>query len=402
MQYLISGYYGEGNVGDEAILAGIIQELRRRDGAADITVMSFDPEDTVTRHQVASISTSLRKPGALLAALRSSDLLISGGGSILHEADFALYGRSFLLREGKLRPIPYFLSVVLLAQTVRLPVMWYAQGLGPLETWQARRAVAAAGSGCVAVTWRDPASARLASEVGVKAPIQAVVPDPAYGLVPRDGVRVREVLLERGIRLGRRFVAVSPRPWLARSAYREHLAAVLGRVAEDELMDVLFVPFQERTDGPLCDELAGHRSLTGKAHVVHGIEDAATLEGILGAAALAVTMRLHACILAAAAGTPVVALDYDPKVRAFAAQTGQEAFTVSVDELEADGGEAALEKAVVATTRNLGARRAALRRAVVPLREGAGRTAGLAVQLAAAHGVPGMRPDQMRRLWKSA
>ena len=390
MRYLISGYYGEGNAGDEALLAGIIQELRRRDPSSDITVLSFDPQDTVGRHQVESISTSLRHPEALVGAMRSSHLLISGGGSILHEADFALHGRSFLLREGKLRPVPYFLSVVLLAQSLRLPVMWYAQGLGPLQTWQARRLVALAGSGCAAVTWRDPASARLAYGVGVRAPIQSVVPDPAYALAPRGSVRIRELMLAQGVRPDRRFMAVCPRPWLGRTRYVQRLAAALGRVADTEVLDVVLIPFQQRTDGPLCAALAAHPALAARASVLSGIEDAASLAGVLGQAAFAVTMRLHAGILAAAAGTPAVVLDYDPKVRAFAEQTGQAAFAVSVDDLESAVGERALEAAARATARDLGARRAALGRVVAPLREGAGRTARLAFQLASHGGVPGM------------
>ena len=182
MRYLISGYYGEGNAGDEAILAGMLRELRRHDPEAACTVLSFDPDDTRRRHGVPSLGTSLRDPGALVAAMRSADVLLSGGGSFLHEADFAVHGRSFLLRQGKLRPIPYFLSVVLLARALGLPVMWYAQGLGPLHTSAARRLVAVAGSASQVVTWRDVESARLAAEVGVRSPVQLVVPDPAYVL----------------------------------------------------------------------------------------------------------------------------------------------------------------------------------------------------------------------------
>ncbi len=87
MRYLISGYYGEKNAGDEAILAGILQEISRRDPEARFTVSSFDPDDPRRRHgqdlEVDAISTNLRSPGRLWRAMKAADLLISGGGSFL-------------------------------------------------------------------------------------------------------------------------------------------------------------------------------------------------------------------------------------------------------------------------------------------------------------------------------
>src|SRR5660398_188081 len=285
MRYLISGYYGEGNAGDEAILAGILRALQSRDPEAEFTVLSFSPEDTERRHRVEAIPTGLRDPRPLLRALRGADILISGGGSFLHEADLDLYGHSFLCREGKLRPVPYFLSVVLAARALGVPVMWYAQGLGPLHTAWAGRAVRFAGSRSQAVTWRDRDSARLAARLGVRAPVERVVPDPAYGLAAADpeGVAV---------------------PWAARVA-------------------------------------------------------------------------------PAGAGTPSVSVAYDPKVWAFARQTGQEKWAVGMEELEGPGGEEQLEDAMLATLHSLPGRRAALRRAVAPLKKEAGQTAALAVQIAA-------------------
>ncbi len=98
------------------------------------------------------------------------------------------------------------------------------------------------------------------------------------------------------------------------------------------------------------------------------------------------------------AGAPAVVLDYDPKTRAFAEQTGQGRWAVSVDELEGStaAGEPAgmspaagvegLVWAITDTMAALASRRAALARAVMPLRADAGRTAGLAVQLAGSGG----------------
>lgn len=388
MRYLISGYYGEGNAGDEAILAGIIQEISRRDSAAAFTVLSFDPADTGRRHgggrvPLEVVSTSLRSPRTLHAVMRRSDLLISGGGSFLHEADFALHGRSFLFRAGKLRPIPYFLSVILMARSVGLPVMWYAQGLGPLHTRAARRAVAAAGSVSQFVTWRDPDSARLAYEVGMRAPVQSVVPDPAYALVPARHEDVLQLLHQAGLQPGSRFVAACPRAWLGRTGYLENLGTALESLVALSDFKVVFVPFHESQDPPVCDALAARPAFAGRALSLPAVTSPSLLAAVLGAAEAVVAMRLHSGILSAIAGTPAVIVDYDPKTRAFAAQTGQSEWCVSVDRLETPAGAAELSAKLASTLAQVHARRDALACAVVPLRAEAGRTAQMAVQLAA-------------------
>lgn len=386
MRYLISGYYGDKNAGDEAILAGIIQEVERRDPDARFIVLSFDPRDTERRHgpgrELSALSTSLREPLALRTAMKDSDLLISGGGSFLHEADFDLHGRSFLLRAGKLRPVPYFLSVVLMARSLRLPVMWYAQGLGPLHTRTARRMVAAAASASQVVTWRDQESARLAYEVGVKAPAQLVVPDPAYALDPAPDLVGRAELARCGLDPATRFLAVCPRPWLGRSGYLDILGETLGKIGTALDLAIVLVPFHELLDRPACETVAARPALAGRARVLSPVTSPAVLAALLGSADLAVTMRLHSGILAATAGTPAVVVDYDPKTSAFAAQTGQAGWAVSVDDLEGRRGGERLFEAVMQTATALPERRAWLARAVGPLRADAGRTARLAVQLA--------------------
>ncbi len=390
LRYLISGYYGEGNAGDEAILAGILQEVGRHDPDARFTVLSFSPSDTERRHagtglDLEVISTSLRSPGRLWATMRSADLLISGGGSFLHEADFESFGRSFLFREGKVRPVPYFLSIVFMARAAGLPVMWYSQGLGPLHTRSARRLVAAAGSISQVVTWRDQESARLAYEVGVRSSVQLVVPDPAYALRPAPVKAAARLVAEQGMTPGARYLAVCPRPWLQRTVYLERLGEALEQVAAALDLAILLVPLHETLDPPVCEVLAARPGLAGRAHILPPGASPTVLAAVLGGAEVVVAMRLHGGILAATAGAPVVTMDYDPKTRAFATQTKQLPWVVSVDALEDGGspGEAALVQAIVDTASHVEARRAALARAVAPLRAESGRTARLAVQLAA-------------------
>lgn len=395
MRYLISGYYGEKNAGDEAILAGILQEIDRLDPDARYIVLSFDPDDTERQHgkgrELDAISTSLRSPGMLRTVMRGADLLISGGGSFLHEADFELHGRSFLFRQGKLRPVPYFLAIVLMARAQDLPVMWYSQGLGPLHTRTARALVARAGSSSQAVTWRDRGSARLAYEIGMRAPVQRVVPDPAYALAPAPMDQAWVELRSCGLVPGTRYLAVCPRPWLGRAGYLDSVGRALEKATAALDLEVLLVPFHEIHDPPVCETLAARPALADRAHVLPAVSDPTVLAAVLGGAELVVAMRLHSGILAANSGTPAVTIDYDPKTAAFAEQTGQRRWSVSVDDLEVsssqiDGlqgaGTMLLFDAIADTVTHLPARRVALARAAAPLRAEAGRTAGLAVQLA--------------------
>jgi len=63
-----------------------------------------------------------------------------------------------------------------------------------------------------------------------------------------------------------------------------------------------------------------------------------------------VAERLHAAVLAAAVGTPFVALEYRPKVRDFAASVGFEEYTLRTDDL--DGLEERV-RAAIADRKNL-------------------------------------------------
>jgi len=98
MQILIDGAYGFDNLGDEAMLHLAINLLRRRAPDIEITVSSFRPNKICDFHGIKGTSSLL--PGTLfknirslnfqgirkqIADLRSIDILMFAGGSILNE-----------------------------------------------------------------------------------------------------------------------------------------------------------------------------------------------------------------------------------------------------------------------------------------------------------------------------
>ena len=89
----ISGSYGGMNLGDEAILEGILGQLRAT-VPADVTVFSRNPEDTLARHKVErAISTRSLTRREMVPEIEQLDLFILGGGGILYDRDAEEYLR---------------------------------------------------------------------------------------------------------------------------------------------------------------------------------------------------------------------------------------------------------------------------------------------------------------------
>ncbi|MBP5094092.1 MAG: polysaccharide pyruvyl transferase CsaB [Abditibacteriota bacterium] len=279
---LLSGYYGFGNAGDEAVLSGILSSLSEAlDG--DITVLSSNPAYTLEHHNVSAV----HRYKQLLPAVAGCDLLISGGGSLLQDATSK-------------RSIYYYLAVLRLAQIMGKKTMIYAQGIGPVNSNAARKATAKAINKADAVTVRDTESAELLREIGVTKDI-TVVGDPA--------------LLVKAVPYTRRgYIALAPRRWGADNL--AEIARGVKAAAEELGLDVIALPMQKSEDTEVCESM-GFATETS-------LESVGEIKGFFASSAVTVAMRLHALIFAAGEGVPVVPVSYDPKVDAFARECGVE------------------------------------------------------------------------------
>lgn len=297
---VISGYYGFGNTGDEAVLAGILTSFRHLRLDVEITVLSGDPERTRAAHPGVLAVHRYRVP-QLIRAIGAADLVISGGGSLLQDATSA-------------RSIFYYLFILRLARVLRRKTMIYAQGVGPLIRPSARRAVARALNRVDAITLRDDDSQALLGSIGVTRPTR-VVADPAFLVEPE--VRAADRLLEsHGLGNGD-FFTVSVRPWEGRGDWLREigdgLRAALGRTGAG----LAVLPMQEPEDLTVSSEL-------GIGQVLRDIGGAGVVKGIIGRSSLVVGMRLHSLIFAASEEVPFVPVVYDPKVASFAAIARQQ------------------------------------------------------------------------------
>jgi polysaccharide pyruvyl transferase CsaB len=298
----ISGSYGGMNLGDEAILEGILSQIRAT-VPADITVFSRNPPDTLAHHDVErAVSARALNRKEITPEIRDLDLLVLGGGGLLYDRDAATY-----LRE------------VTVAHELGVPVILYAISAGPLATEEARRAVRealnATGSPIV-VTVRDRLGYRLLEDVGVGNDIHLTA-DPAFLLEPEE-LPVAALEAE-GVDFKRRLVGFSVRepgpaaPDIRPDEYYALLANAADYIVERYDAEVLFVPM-EKTDVQHSHGVVAHMNNAERAEVLRRKYSPRQILDLMGRLELAVGMRLHFLIFAALRGTPFAALPYASKV----------------------------------------------------------------------------------------
>lgn len=296
----VSGYYGCGNVGDEAVLAGIKEAITAASGGtAELVVLSQNPDATRTLHQVDAAYRMDMK--TVRGVLRQSDLLISGGGSLLQDTT------SF-------RSLLYYLAVVRLGRMAGVPVMFYAQGMGPLRRRLSRLLVRLTANRVAYITVRDEPSAQLLAAIGVNRPPIEVTADPAFALSPAADSEVDACWAANALPTdGRPLIGVALRRWAHGSAATPDVYAQLVNSMEERLgADVVMIPMQSPDDRTFSDEVSA-----AAGHTFHAVRtdcSPAMILGLVKRMSAVVAMRLHTLIFAARASVPMYALSYDPKV----------------------------------------------------------------------------------------
>ncbi len=300
----IVGSYGGLNLGDEAILAGIIRELRQS-VPAEITVFSRNAADTVKRHSIER-AVSIRKLTRSEAELevRRLDLLLLGGGGILFDGE-----ARFFLRE------------VELALEHDIPVMIYAVGAGPLKDPGAQRMVRDCICGADLVTVRERRAQQILEEVGVHRDI-VVTADPGLLLQPEP---LPEDLIPR-LRSGpsKNLIALSVRepgaaaPDMNVEHYHNLIANAADYMVDRYDADIVFLPMERNVLDLQHSHAVVSKMLRPQcAHVLNEDLTSGQLLSLMQHLQFALGMRLHFLIFAALQRVPFVALPYASKVAGF-------------------------------------------------------------------------------------
>lgn len=302
---LLSGYYGFGNVGDEAILASTIESLREKRPGIEVSVLSANPAETARTYSVDAYQRmSLRD---VASGILSCDLVVFGGGSLLQD-------------DTSFRSLLYYLSVIFSSRALGKPVVIYANGVGPLRSVTGRLLTKLALSLVRKVTVRDPESEKLLKRIGVKKPVR-VTADPAFLLSASPAERCDRVLLDAGIPPTAMPVWLALRPGKAPERFYASFVPAISLLRSRGYEPCVLV-MQER-DKELVPDLNRWLADAGQkpVPVVAGLSPRDAL-GVLQRGRMCVGMRLHTLILAARAGVPFIGVEIDPKLGAFCRAAG--------------------------------------------------------------------------------
>ncbi|WP_261131762.1 polysaccharide pyruvyl transferase CsaB [Bacillus sp. Marseille-Q3570] len=301
MKLVISGYYGFNNIGDEAILASIIQSLREIQPDIEIVVLSNKPEVTKSTYGVEAIDRWKFK--VILKALKDSDGLISGGGSLLQD-------------QTGWKSVPYYSGIMYLAKLLKKPVYMYAQGIGPLDRFFNRWIVKVVLNKINRITVRDEESKKLLETLKVKKNI-SIVPDPVMGYKADN--------LNSDWLAGQDFkkptVTVSVRDWKGLEDFKRKVAVALDCLVDNEQVDIIFIPMHGFHDHNTSVEVA--RLMKTPSRIAPYDASIEEKIAIIGSSEFLFGMRLHSLIFAGVVGTPFLALSYDPKIDSYSNLTHQ-------------------------------------------------------------------------------
>lgn len=293
--FLLSGYYGFHNTGDEAILQSAV--LRFKKNARTVAVLSHTPAETTSTFDVPAYD----RKNEIIKAIRHSKVILSGGGGLFQDTT-------------SLKSLIYYLKIPFLAKLFGKKTMIFAQGIGPIKTEAGKFLTRMLCNHFIdAITVRDEGSKKTLESIGVKKAI-TVTGDLAF-LLPLEKIPAP---INLNLPAGPAFV-ISLRDWPGVHGAINEFAKTISSFSKKTGATPILLPFQPNQDVEILRALG--QALT-VPHIYHIVPLPPTeLLSIIQKSEMVIGMRFHSLVFAAAAGVPFVGIAYDEKVKHLADET---------------------------------------------------------------------------------
>lgn len=288
---VISGYYGFGSIGDEAVLGSILTGLSKKLTGAHVTVLTKNKKSLPDIQGITLSALKRYDIISLIFCLLRSDLFISGGGSLFQD-------------HTSKRSLTYYTSLIALAKLCACKIFVYANGIGPVENIKkCKKALSLAN----VISLRDPDSYSFTKMMLPDKEEIYLTADPVFS--PLNDVNP-STFLSCLYEIGNRpYFVVSVRKCCGeKNIDCEKLLPCIEYAKSLGGLPV-FVSMQDSFDLELS------RCMAKKSGgVVADVRDENDLCRLLDGASFAIGMRLHFLLFAIMRSIPVIPLSYDQKI----------------------------------------------------------------------------------------
>jgi polysaccharide pyruvyl transferase CsaB len=285
---MISGYYGFDNLGDEAILGSMIKMIKRINQDIEITILSNKAEQTSKRYDVNAVYRyDIFK---IMSTMKRSDIFISGGGSLLQDVT-------------SMKSVPYYLGLIFLGKVFNLKTIFFAQGVGPLNSKFNRFLVSKVLKNTDYISVRDKDSKQLLKEIGINDNVVNLTEDPVYGLYNKESNEIKSEEINK--------IGISVRNWNDNN-YINHITSFLNKLNKGKDFSVDILPFHKGEDIIISNRLKN--KLKMKVNVLDYTDDFDKINKVYSTFDLFIGVRFHSLVFAAINLVPFIGISYDPKV----------------------------------------------------------------------------------------
>lgn len=302
---IISGYYGFNNIGDDAMLRSIIDNLKRQKPDISLLVLSKKPEETSRNYGVITINR--KNIFTVYSAMKKAKLFIYGGGNIIQDSTST-------------RSLMYYLGTAWLAKKLKLKVMFYANGIGPINkpmnTDFSRKILNRAD----VITVREILSYNELKKMGITKPKIILTADAALAVKVDEHISLQKILASEGIPLDGKYAGFSVRkcPGFEKhehGKYEQTIADIADYVYSKYNLKPVFIPMEYQVDIITIKNIVS--KMKTKSYVINGNHSVSETFAIIGKMDIMIAMRLHALIFSAYMNVPIIGISYQPKVEGF-------------------------------------------------------------------------------------
>lgn len=288
-RFVLSGYFGFKNFGDEAILSVLVNKLQQYKHR--ITVISSDPQYTIGKFKHIRSVYTFKIPD-IIGAIAKSDFLISGGGSLLQDAT-------------SLKSLIYYLFIIFIGLVLGKKVIIFAQGIGPIKTPIGQFLTKNLLKHCTYVSVRDKKSYELLNSWGIKTDLLC---DPIFSTTIPNVEKNGSVAVQL-----RNFKTMS-------EDFIDRLAQKVATEFSDKNIEIF--SFQDALDLEVCQKFEKAINMLNPSikTTIHSDLTDEEIISELSKSEYVVAMRFHAIIIALLANIKTLAINYDIKVEKIASE----------------------------------------------------------------------------------